>query len=73
MRRRRDRTVETCAARAEEIARLARVKMVLMGHTHVADIRKIAGGEAVYANSGAWVAVDNPWARLAPDDRVRND
>lgn len=64
-----DESVETCADRADRIARLTGVKLVLMGHTHVVDYRRVADGRAVYANSGSWVAVDNPWDRLVPDAR----
>lgn len=33
------------------------------------DLRKIADGKAVYANSGTWTAVNNPWDRLVPEAR----
>ena len=69
LRRQTDVTVETCAERADLIARHTGVKLVLMGHTHVVDIRRVADGQAVYANSGTWVSVDNPWNRLVPDAR----
>ncbi len=69
LRRQTDVTVETCAQRADLIARHAGVKLVLMGHTHVVDIRGIADGRATYANSGTWVSVDNPWNRLVPEAR----
>jgi hypothetical protein len=69
LRRQTDITVETCAERADLIARHAGVKLVLMGHTHVVDIRRVADGRAIYANSGTWVSVDNPWNRLVPEAR----
>jgi len=69
LRRQTDVTVETCAQRSDLIARHTGVKLVLMGHTHVVDIRKIADGRATYANSGTWVSVDNPWNRLVPEAR----
>jgi hypothetical protein len=69
LRRQTDITVETCAERADLIARHAGVKLVLMGHTHVVDIRRVADGQAIYANSGTWVSVDNPWNRLVPAAR----
>jgi len=69
LRRQTDITVETCAERADLIARHTGVKLVLMGHTHVVDIRRVADGQAVYANSGTWVSVDNPWNRLVPAAR----
>ncbi|MDD5309136.1 MAG: metallophosphoesterase [Deltaproteobacteria bacterium] len=69
LRRRTDETVEKCAERASEIARFTGVKAVVMGHTHVVDVRKVDGGRATYANGGTWIAVDNPWNRLKPDAR----
>jgi UDP-2,3-diacylglucosamine pyrophosphatase LpxH len=69
MRHRSDETVELCAQRAGEIARVCDVPLVLMGHTHVVDIRAVGDDHAVYANSGTWTAVDNPWDRLHPDAR----
>lgn len=69
LRRRTDVTVGTCVERAGEIAQITRVPLVLMGHTHVVDLRKLAGGRATYANSGTWIAVDNPWDNLIPDAR----
>lgn len=69
LRRTTDRSVAVCAQQAERIAELTGVKLVLMGHTHEVDIRRIAGGKATYANSGTWTSVDNPWDRLHPDAR----
>ncbi len=69
MRRRTDETVEMCAQRAAEIAELAQVRLVLMGHTHVADLRTLCEGRAVYANSGTWAAVEDPWSALVPQSR----
>jgi UDP-2,3-diacylglucosamine pyrophosphatase LpxH len=69
LRLRTDETVELCAERAGHIARTTGVKLVLMGHTHVVDIRTVNDGDATYANSGTWTTVDNPWDRLHPDAR----
>jgi len=69
LRRQSDETVEMCAQRAEQIAALTGVRLVMMGHTHVADIRTLADGRTVYANGGTWVTVDNPWQRLIPGAR----
>jgi UDP-2,3-diacylglucosamine pyrophosphatase LpxH len=69
LRRRTDETVEKCAERASEIARFTGVKAVVMGHTHVVDVRKVDDGRAIYANCGTWIAVDNPWNRLKPEAR----
>jgi hypothetical protein len=69
LRRQVDPTAQMLAERAERIARLTGVRLVLMGHTHLVDIRRVADGQAVYANSGTWVAVDNPWQRIEPAAR----
>ncbi|HUU02411.1 MAG TPA: metallophosphoesterase [Myxococcota bacterium] len=69
LRRQHDSTAEMLAERADRIARLTGVKLVLMGHTHLVDARKVADGRATYANSGTWVAVDNPWERIDHDAR----
>ncbi len=69
LRQRRNPEARTCAERAGVIAGLADVPLVLMGHTHTVDHRAVAGGRAVYANSGTWTAVSNPWSRLLRDAR----
>jgi UDP-2,3-diacylglucosamine pyrophosphatase LpxH len=69
LRRQRDPTAEMLVDRADQIARITGVKLVLMGHTHLVDARKVADGQATYANSGTWVAVDNPWERIDQDAR----
>ncbi len=66
---REDVTVDNCVQAAEQIARITGVRFVVMGHTHVVDIRPVAEGRAVYANSGTWIAVHNPWQQLDPDAR----
>jgi hypothetical protein len=69
MRQGSDEVVEMCADRAEKIAHLTGVKLVLMGHTHIVDVRAVLAGAATYANSGTWTSVDNPWNRLHPGAR----
>lgn len=64
-----DSAVETFVERAEKIVDLTDVKMVLMGHTHFVDYRRIKDNRAVYANSGTWTSVDNPWNRIMRDAR----
>ena len=54
---------------AEKIAAIAGVDMVLMGHSHRADYRRIDSGRRFYANSGTWTSVDNPFARFIRDAR----
>jgi UDP-2,3-diacylglucosamine pyrophosphatase LpxH len=66
---RRDATVEICRERAVRIGHAARVPLVLMGHTHVVDLHRSPGGRVTYANSGTWVAMENPWENLAPRSR----
>ena len=64
-----DVTVSTCVESAGGIARMTGVQMVLMGHTHEVDIHEVADGKAIYANSGTWTAVRNPWGNLVPEAR----
>ena len=54
---------------AEKIAGITGVNMVLLGHTHMADFRRINSGRRIYANSGTWTSVDNPFARFIRDAR----
>jgi UDP-2,3-diacylglucosamine pyrophosphatase LpxH len=72
-RKMRMRSADSAAAhfvdRAEKIAELADVPMVLMGHTHMVDFRRVDGGRAAYANSGTWTSVNNPWNRIMRDAR----
>jgi UDP-2,3-diacylglucosamine pyrophosphatase LpxH len=54
---------------AEQIAHITQVRMVLFGHTHMVDHRRIDAGKVTYANAGTWTAVDNPWSRFMRDAR----
>lgn len=54
---------------AERIVDITGVKAVIMGHTHMVDYRRIKGGACVYANSGTWTSIDNPWSRFMRDAR----
>ena len=54
---------------AEKIAGITGVRMVLLGHTHMADFRRIDGGRRIFANSGTWTSVDNPFTRFIRDAR----
>ena len=40
-----------------------------MGHTHMVEYRKINNGQSIYANSGTWTSIDNPWSRFMRDAR----
>jgi UDP-2,3-diacylglucosamine pyrophosphatase LpxH len=64
-----DPTVDVLCDRAARIAQLARVKLVLMGHTHVVDKRRVAAGTATFANSGTWTATPHPWNAILPSAR----
>lgn len=61
--------VEIFVERSEKIVEMTNVPLVLMGHTHMVDYRKIRRGRATYANSGTWTSVENPWNRIARDAR----
>ncbi len=54
---------------AEKLAKMTEVPLVLMGHTHRVDYKVIDGGSAVYANSGTWTSVENPWKQIMRDAR----
>ncbi|MBW2275970.1 MAG: metallophosphoesterase [Deltaproteobacteria bacterium] len=69
LRRRPQREVRNCASRAERIGAATGVPLVLMGHTHTVDHRLVNDGRTVYANSGTWTSVANPWNRLLRDAR----
>ena len=69
VRRQVDRTLDVLEDRAGKNADITGVKMVLMGHSHVVDVRQLEEQGATYANSGTWTSVDNPWDRLHPDAR----
>jgi UDP-2,3-diacylglucosamine pyrophosphatase LpxH len=69
LRRSVDITVSTCVKSAGRITQMTGVRMVLMGHTHEVDIREVAQGKAIYANSGTWISVHNPWSNLVPEAR----
>ncbi len=69
LRRRKDVHREVMAERASEIARIVDVPLVLMGHTHLVDYRQVNNGHTIYANSGTWTSVNNPWNRIMRDAR----
>ncbi len=54
---------------AEKIVAITKVKTVIMGHSHMVDYRRIDNGRSVYANSGTWTSIDNPWSRFMRDAR----
>jgi UDP-2,3-diacylglucosamine pyrophosphatase LpxH len=61
--------VSNLSERAARIADVTGVKVVCMGHTHMVDYHRINQGSAVYANSGTWTSIDNPWSRFMRDAR----
>ncbi len=54
--------------KALEAARIAGVPVVVMGHTHVAELVRSADG-ITYVNSGTWIPVPGPWDHLQPHAR----
>jgi UDP-2,3-diacylglucosamine pyrophosphatase LpxH len=52
---------------AEQISQITGVRMVLFGHTHMVDHRRIDEGRGTYSNSGTWTVLENPWSRFIPD------
>lgn len=57
--------------KSAQIASLTGAKLVLMGHSHMVDYRKLESenGTVIYANSGTWTSIDNPWSRFMRDAR----
>jgi len=53
---------------AEKVAALSKVPIILMGHTHLVDHHAFDSG-VIYANSGTWSTVANPWNRIMRDAR----
>ena len=51
------------------IARTMEVRHVVMGHTHVADLRRFPKGRGYYINTGTWIATTGPWDLLWPNSR----
>lgn len=66
---RRPADVVGCIEGAGKVARIAKVPLVLMGHTHQVDHQVLDEDGAQYANSGTWTSVDNPWNRIMRDAR----
>ena len=65
MRTRGDATFAALDRYASEVSRLAAVPHVSMGHTHLADRRRLHGG-GVFINTGTWTAIHGPWDRIKP-------
>ncbi len=65
LRTRGDATFAALDRYAAEVARLAAVPHVSMGHTHLADRRVLHGG-ARFINTGTWTALHGPWDRIQP-------
>lgn len=61
--------VVNCVEGARKLARLAKVPLVLMGHTHQVDHQVLDDDGNQYANSGTWTTVNNPWNRITKDAR----
>jgi len=67
--RRRNPVTHYYAQQAQKLARLTKVNIVVMGHTHMVDCRKINEKKTTFVNSGTWTSVDNPWNRIMRDAR----
>lgn len=55
--------------KARQIAELTQVKHVVMGHSHLADLRRLDKTGGYFANTGTWVAITGAWERLWPRSR----
>ena len=55
--------------KARAIAKLTGVKHVIMGHTHMADLRRLPNSTGFYANTGTWIATTGSWDFLWPNSR----
>ncbi len=55
--------------KARIIAQLARVKHVVMGHTHVVDLKRLPNTGGFYANTGTWMPTTGKWDFLWPQSR----
>lgn len=54
---------------ARVIARETGVSKVVMGHTHLAELRPIDEQGTLFANTGTWTALHGQWDVLWPDNR----
>ena len=65
LRTRGDATFAALDRYAQEVASIAAVPHVTMGHTHLADRRVLRGG-GVFVNTGTRTALHGPWDRIQP-------
>ncbi len=63
-----DPLVPDTRVKAREAARLTGAPIVVMGHTHIAEVVRWPEG-TTYINSGTWVPVPGPWDQLQPRGR----
>jgi len=63
-----DPLVPDTRAKARETARETGVPIVVMGHTHMAEVVRWPEG-VTYINSGTWVPMPGPWDHLQPRGR----
>ncbi|MBN2342332.1 MAG: metallophosphoesterase [Deltaproteobacteria bacterium] len=54
---------------AAELAQIVDAKVLIFGHSHHVDNSVIDDNGTVYANSGTWTTVVNPWSRIIRDAR----
>ncbi|MBN2716658.1 MAG: metallophosphoesterase [Deltaproteobacteria bacterium] len=54
---------------AGRLAEVCDARMILFGHSHHVENMSIKDAGCVYANSGTWTTVANPWSRIMRDAR----
>lgn len=56
-------------ASARELAEIVDAKVLILGHSHHVENKVINDKGTVYANSGTWTSMSNPWHRILRDAR----
>jgi len=54
---------------ARVIAKETGAPYVVMGHTHLAEIKELEVGGALFVNTGTWTSIAGVWDALWPDNR----
>jgi hypothetical protein len=54
---------------ARVIAKETGVPYVVMGHTHLAEIKELDDGGALFVNTGTWTSIAGMWDALWPRNR----
>jgi UDP-2,3-diacylglucosamine pyrophosphatase LpxH len=63
-----DPNVQLCFDMAQQLSSMLDVKAVSMGHTHMADHRRMTNG-GTYTNTGTWIPHHGPWDSIKPMSR----